>query len=97
MQVEGNTLRSVARYGPFPQWAVGTLRAIDRDWITGRAVVDRTLVQVADLRAEEKEFPQGAAFAREYGHRTTAAAPLLRDDVAIGAILIRRMEVRPLT
>lgn len=97
LQVDGDMLRSVARYGPSPQWAVGTLRAINRDWITGRAVVDRTCIQVADLQAEEKEFPQGAAFAREYGHRTTVAVPLLREDVAIGAILIRRMEVRPLT
>jgi GAF domain-containing protein len=33
--------------------------------------------------------------ARRDGHRTTLAAPLLREGVPIGAILIRRMEVRP--
>src|SRR5262245_10106301 len=85
LHVEGDMLRSVARYGPSPQWPVGTLRAINRGWITGRAVVDRVLIQVADLQAEEAEFPQGAAFAKEYGHRTTLATPLLREGAAIGA------------
>jgi GAF domain-containing protein/CheY-like chemotaxis protein len=49
------------------------------------------------LQAAASEFPQGAAYAREYGHRTTLAVPLLREGSAIGAILIRRMEVRPLS
>ena len=31
------------------------------------------------------------------GHRTTLAVPLLRDGLSIGAILIRRLEVRPFT
>ena len=39
---------------------------------------------------------QGAAYARQYGHRTTLAVPLLREGSAIGAILIRRMDVRRL-
>src|SRR5688572_26909134 len=38
LHVEDDTLRSVARYGPSPQWPVGTLRGINRGWITGRAV-----------------------------------------------------------
>src|SRR5262249_16004809 len=43
------------------------------------------------------EFPEGANSARRYGHRTTLAAPLLRQRKPVGAILIRRMEVRPFT
>ncbi len=95
MQVEGDNVKSVARYGTSPQWPLGTLRRVSRDWIAGRAVIDRIVVHVADLQAEEREFPLGAAYAREYGHRSTLAAPLLRNDVTIGAILMRRMEVRP--
>jgi GAF domain-containing protein len=63
----------------------------------GRAVIDRTTVQVPDLQTAASEFPEGAASARQYGHRTTLATPLLREGIAIGAILIRRMEVRPFT
>src|SRR5476651_1037417 len=95
MLVEGHLLRNAARHGPDQIWAIGTTRAINRDWVTGRAVVDRTTVQVRDLQAAQNEFPEGAAYAKQYGHRTTLATPLLREGNPIGAILIRRMEVRP--
>src|SRR6516165_8076727 len=96
-RVEGDGLRLMAKHGSFPQRPVGSIRPINRDWVTGRAVVDRTTVHVADLQAAESEFPEGAASARQYGHRTTLATPLLREGNPIGAILIRRMEVRPFT
>jgi GAF domain-containing protein len=95
MRVEGDALRAVAKHGPLPNW-VG-VRPINRNWVAGRAVVDRTTVQVADLQAAESDFPQGAADAKEYGHRTTLATPLLREGNPIGVIVIRRTAVRPLT
>jgi signal transduction histidine kinase/CheY-like chemotaxis protein len=76
---------------------MGEARPIDRDWVTGRAVVDGATVHVADLSTSERDFPQGAAYAKQMGHRTTLATPLLREGIAIGVILIRRMEVRPFT
>jgi signal transduction histidine kinase len=97
MLVDGNLLQTAVRYGQSPNWPLGTARPLNRDWVTGRAVVDRTVIHVADLQTREREFPQGAAFARQYGHKTTLAAPLLREGSAIGAILIRRMEVKPFT
>src|SRR5215467_10718939 len=96
-RVEGDGLRLMAKHGSFPQRPVGSVRPINRDWVTGRAVVDRTTVQVFDLQAAENEFPEGAASARQFGHRTTLATPLLREGNPIGAILIRRMDVRPFT
>src|SRR5438067_3874150 len=87
----------MAKHGSFPQRPVGSIRPINRNWVTGRAVVDRTTVQVLDLQAAEDEFPEGAASARQFGHRTTLATPLLREGNPIGAILIRRMDVRPFT
>jgi len=97
MRVEGQLLKNVAMHGPSPQWAIGTTRAINRDWVTGRAVVDRKPVHVRDLQAARKEFPEGAAYAKHYGHRTTLATPLLREGNPIGAFLIRRNEVKPFT
>jgi GAF domain-containing protein len=98
MRVEGDALRLLAKHGPMRQfWPLGDLRPINRNWVTGRAVVDRTIIQVPDLQAAEADFPEGAVYAKQYGHRTTLAAPLLREDEPIGAILIRRMEVRPFT
>src|SRR5262249_16650049 len=77
------------------QWSVGTVRPINRNWVTGRAIIDRTTVHVPDLQAAETDFPEGAAYAKQYGHRTTLATPLLREGNPIGAILIRRMELPP--
>jgi signal transduction histidine kinase len=95
MRVESDALRTVAKHGPLPNWM--GLRPINRNWVAGRAVVDRTTVQVPDLQAAESDFPQGAADAKQYGHRTTLATPLLREGNPIGVIVIRRTAVRPLT
>ena len=97
MRREGNTLRSVAKHGSSKQWPLGTARPLNRDWVTGRAVIDLAVVHVHDLQAQGDEFPEGAAYARQYGHRTILAVPLLREGSAIGAFLIRRMEVKPFT
>ena len=94
-QVEGPTLRLAAKHGPAPLFEMGEGRTISRDWVTGRAVVERDVVHVPDLAAAAADFPEGAAYAEQYGHRTTLAAPLLREGVAIGAILIRRTRVEP--
>src|SRR5258708_32872892 len=70
---------------------------IDRGWVTGRAFGDRDPVHVQGLRAAADEFPAGSERALRFGHRTTLGIPLLREDEAIGTLLIRRSEVRPFT
>jgi GAF domain-containing protein/CheY-like chemotaxis protein len=92
-RVEGDFLRRVASFGPIP---IHTGRPVSRGWVTGRSVVDRRTIHVHDLAAEsEAEFPVGRQTQRVFGHRTTLATPLLREGQPLGAILIRRMEVRP--
>jgi signal transduction histidine kinase len=95
MRVEGDMLRLVAKHGSSHLWPLGGVRPVSRNWVSGRAVVDRTTVQVPDLQMAEDDFPEGAGYAKQYG--PTLATPLLREGIPIGAILIRRMEVRPLT
>ena len=70
---------------------------IGRGWITGRAFTDRTAVHVNDPAALAKEFPDGSAMARRLGYGTILAVPLLRDKEAVGAITIRRSEIKPFT
>ena len=60
-------------------------------------MIERRLFHISDLQAEVDEFPEGSAIARERGHRTTLSVPLLRENVAIGNIQVRRAEVRPFT
>ena len=92
---DGESLAWKSHHGPIPidfaNWPIG------RDWVTGRAFVDRKPVHVDDLAAAADEFPAGQAMAKRLGHRTILAMPLLREEEAIGALVIRRLEVRPFT
>src|SRR6516162_9934675 len=91
---EGERLRVRAHHGPISTLGVGP---IERGWVTGRAFVDREPVHVHDLQHAANEFPDGSERALRLGHRTTLGIPLLREDEAIGTLLIRRAEVRPFT
>jgi len=96
-QVEGDEVRLAAKHGEYRIWPVGHSLPISRELVVGRTIADAASVHVPDLQAAEADYPQGATYARQYGHRTVFATPLLRKGKAIGAILIRRQEVRPLT
>ena len=89
---EGDSLRVAAHHGPIPH-ALGSVRSLARGSVVGRSFLDRRAVQVADLQAETEDFPEGSKRARELGHRTTLAVPLLRENAAIGVIQLRRAEV----
>jgi PAS domain S-box-containing protein len=92
-RVDGDLLKLAASLGSIP---TNRGAPISRGWVTGRAVVDRRTTHVYDLAAEsEAEYPIARETQRQFGHRTTLATPLLREGQALGAILIRRMEVRP--
>jgi signal transduction histidine kinase len=96
VRVDGDVLRVVAGIGPVPKLGPGEGYPLSRGTVSGRAILDRRTVHVHDLAAEsEQEYPVGRDRQRQFGHRTTLATPLLREGVALGAILIRRMEVRP--
>ena len=99
MLVEGAVLRKVASYGSVPGSPIGiAVFSVSRGSATGRSVVDRRTVHIDDLAAEsDDEFPEGKIAVNRFGFRTVLATPLLRESVAIGAIAIRRMEVRPFT
>jgi two-component system, NtrC family, sensor kinase len=96
VRVDGDTLRDVAKYGAVP--TPGYPLPISRGTPGGRAVFDRQAVHVHDLTAEvETEFPESKTRQQISGSRTVLAIPLLREGIPIGAIVIRRTEVRPFT
>jgi GAF domain-containing protein len=98
---QGDRLRHRAHYGDIPSEVVDLPYTkandwpITRNWVTGRAFVDRVPVHIHDLQQCGDEFPDGSKMARRLGHRTVLGVPLLREDEAIGAIVIRRMEAKP--
>ena len=91
--VEGDQLRVAALHGSVDENA-RLSNTINRGWVAGRAIVDARTVHVEDLANVEAEFPIGAAIAIRLGHRTALAIPLLRKGVPIGALFLRRQEVR---
>ena len=97
-RVVGDNLRSVAAFGSMPTLPLGSEEPITGHWTAGRAVLDRRTVHIEDLaEVSEDEFPRGRAFQARHGDRTILATPLLREGAAVGAISIRRTEVRPFT
>ena len=97
-RVDGDVLAVVAHYGQIPHMSEADSTTLSRGSVSGRAVIDRQTIHIHDLAAEAKdEFPVGVALAQRFGYRTTLVTPLMRQDVPIGAIIIRRMEVRPFT
>ena len=98
-RVEGDTLPIAASAGSFAAtYPAGEHFPIDRGSVVGRAVLERRTVHVHDLAAEsDDEFPVARVFQQRYGHRTVLATPLIRNGVPLGAIWIRRTEIRPFT
>jgi GAF domain-containing protein len=97
-RVYGDVFRAVADYGPLPKLRSDEGVPVSRESVTGRAIVDRRTIHVPDIESEsDAEFPIAKRYQQRFGDRTRLATPLLREGIAIGAIFIRRMEVRPFT
>src|SRR4029450_6591973 len=61
-------------------------------------MIDRQPIHIADLaEVSDPEFREALTYQKRFGHRTILSMPLLREGIAIGAIMIRRLEVRPFT
>jgi GAF domain-containing protein/anti-sigma regulatory factor (Ser/Thr protein kinase) len=98
LRIDGDFLRITASRGSIT--VPPSVRAegvpIRRDIVAGRAVLDRRTVHVEDLAAEvDGEFAGAKYLQQATGQRATLSTPLLREGIPIGAIVIRRMEVRP--
>jgi GAF domain-containing protein len=96
-RVENDMMQKVARYGTVPDGIpVGETRRVSRGSNSGRAIVERQPIHIHDMLLErEEDFPDVWAAVQHERIRTALAVPLLREGVPVGAILIRRTEVRP--
>ena len=97
-RVEGEVARKVASFGAVsPVLAVGESRSISRGSVSGRAILDRQTVIVEDYQAESGLDQNLIDNSIRQGIRAALGVPLLRENISIGAIVIRRMEARPFT
>jgi signal transduction histidine kinase/putative methionine-R-sulfoxide reductase with GAF domain len=88
----GDGLPVVAHYGPMSA-PIGYVTPAVRGTVSGRCVLERRAVHVADLQVETEAYPEGSAIARELGHHTILAVPLSREGTPFGAIVLRRAKV----
>jgi GAF domain-containing protein len=98
-RLEGDRYLLAASFGTLPDPWRDLARSMSRGFVAGRAMIDREAIHVHDISSSEArdEFPDTWALAQQDGVRTFLAAPLLREGIPIGVILIRRLEVRPFT
>ncbi|WP_433996676.1 GAF domain-containing protein [Bradyrhizobium liaoningense] len=91
---DGDDLVIQAHHGQVP--VVWSRRSVSVESPTGRAIIDRRTVHVHDLLGPEgEEFPTGREYALRSNVRTVLSVPLLREGESMGAIVLRRTEVRP--
>src|SRR5215831_12822604 len=79
--LDGPDLCITARRGAVLSQEIGVRFPCTRGSVAGRTVIDRKPVHVIDLQSEAEEFPEGYAFAKRLGQRTTAGVPLDRESV----------------
>ena len=69
---------------------------IDRSSITGRTIIDARTVHIPDIATLDRdELATTQALAAGSGARAAVAAPLLREGIAVGCILLRKREPGP--
>jgi signal transduction histidine kinase len=89
---DGDELVNVAHQGAV-EATPGRRRALERSSLSGRAAIEAETVHVPDAEAlDPVEFAESVRLARGRGWRAAVAAPMLREGVAIGTILLRKPE-----
>jgi two-component system, NtrC family, sensor kinase len=93
--VNNEVFRIAASFGELGRLSSGESLPLNRSSVTGRSICDLQPVHVTDAQNARDEFPLGRELAVKFGHRTMLSVPLVREGRALGAILVRRIEVRP--
>src|SRR5262249_54919153 len=96
-RADGDQFWLAASHGSIPIPRPEEPRLMTRGGNISRAMIDRETIHIHDLSSSEAqaEFPTAWAYSQTVGIRTVLATPLLREGIAIGAIQIRRLDVRP--
>ena len=90
---DGTELTLAAHEGPIGAEGVGRRYPLDEATIRGRAIIDGRTLHLPDVAAAEgAQYGRTQELAKEMNFRAVLAAPMLRDDAAIGSIALRRVE-----
>ena len=96
VQRDGDVLRVVAHHGTIPVDHPGDA-PLTHGTVMGVPFSNGKLFTSLICRSKQKSTLKAATLPADSGHRTILAVPLIHAEEAIGAILIRRTEVRLFT
>ena len=94
---DGDHWLGAAHEGPLDS-VYGERHLLSRETAPGRAMIDSQTVHLPDIPAlDPSEFATTQRMGARLGFRASLAAPMLREGVAIGAIVLRRPQPGPFT
>ena len=94
---DGDSVMSRVHEGPLT-YNADDRRSLDRSTVGGRAIVDARTCHVPDIEAiDPAEFVTARRLAALHSFRAVVAAPMKREDTAIGAVVLRKAEPGPFT
>ncbi len=94
---EGNEIVTAAHDGALHA-ELGRRRAIERNNISGRAILDGATIHIPDSTAlDPGDFAGALEMSRERGWRAALAVPMLGEGGAAGTIMLRKTEPGPFT
>jgi PAS domain S-box-containing protein len=96
-RLEEDHLHQTAHFGPLPALQDTEFLPLDRGLLTGRAVLERRTIHADAGELSEEEYPISVELHKRLKHRSVIVTPLVREDESIGAIVVRRNDVRPFT
>ena len=95
-RAEGEFVRHVAAHGRLATIDVGEGRPLAPGSMSGHVIMRRETIHISDaLAVAEAVLPENREALERAGIRTILGVPLLRGNTALGAIVLRRMVVRP--
>src|SRR5262245_20447340 len=98
---DGDLVKAVAVAEPDHARAAALWRRfpvpLTREYVNGVAILDRRPVDIADVEKAPPELAAGARNVRNGGNRAIAVMPMMRGDVAIGALSVVRLAPGPLS
>jgi two-component system, NtrC family, sensor kinase len=99
LTVDGRALTPAAHFGGVPVLPENASIPITRETAVGTAVLDRQVLHVHDMADEYQRgnYPASRPWRDRVDYRTVLCVPLVQDDVAVGAIVMRRLRVQRFT
>ncbi|MEJ2511029.1 MAG: GAF domain-containing protein [Anaerolineales bacterium] len=84
----------IAHFGPLPALRASETLPLDPGLLTGRSIIEKRTIHIDAGNISAEEYPISVDLQTRLKHRSVIITPLIREDLAIGAIVARRNKVQ---